>query len=74
MKNLSNLISVKLDRIDKHIIRALQQNGRIQNNDLAKEIDLSPSSWLRRVKLLEDAVVITHIISHVSKIHSFREK
>lgn len=58
MKLLSNSILVKLDRIDKSIIRALQHNGRIQNNDLAKEIGLSPSSCLRRVKLLEDAGVI----------------
>lgn len=58
MKLSSNSILFKLDRIDKNIIRALQQNGRIQNNDLAKEIGLSPSSCLRRVKLLEDAGVI----------------
>ena len=58
MKLSSHSISVKLDRIDKNIIRALQNNGRIQNNDLAREIGLSPSSCLRRVKLLEEAGVI----------------
>jgi Lrp/AsnC family transcriptional regulator, leucine-responsive regulatory protein len=58
MKILSKSISVKLDRIDKSIIFELQKNGRIQNNDLAKEIGLSPSSCLRRVKLLEEAGVI----------------
>ncbi|MBF7681976.1 Lrp/AsnC family transcriptional regulator [Acinetobacter sp. B5B] len=58
MKLNSSDIRVKLDRIDKNIIRLLQKNGRIQNNDLAKEIGLSPSSCLRRVKLLEDAGVI----------------
>ena len=58
MKILSKSISVKLDRTDKSIIRALQKNGRIQNNDLAKEIGLSPSSCLRRVKILEEAGVI----------------
>ena len=51
-------IAVKLDRIDKTIIQALQHNGRIQNNDLARQIGLSPSSCLRRVKLLEEAGVI----------------
>lgn len=60
MKLSSNSISIKLDRIDKNIIRHLQENGRIQNNDLAKEIGLSPSSCLRRVKLLEEAGVIQH--------------
>lgn len=54
----SKSISVKLDRTDKNIIRALQHNGRMQNNDLAREIGLSPSSCLRRVKLLEEAGVI----------------
>ena len=58
MKISSKYILVKLDRIDKNIIRALQNNGRMQNNDLAREIGLSPSSCLRRVKLLEEAGVI----------------
>ncbi|OTG68193.1 AsnC family transcriptional regulator [Acinetobacter sp. ANC 4470] len=58
MKLLSKSISVKLDRIDKNIIRALQTNGRMQNNDLAREIGLSASSCLRRVKLLEESRVI----------------
>ena len=60
MKLLSKSISVKLDRTDKSIIQSLQNNGRIQNNDLAREIGLSPSSCLRRVKILEEAGVIQH--------------
>ena len=60
MKILSKSISVKLDRTDKTIIQALQKNGRIQNNDLAREIGLSASSCLRRVKILEEAGVIQH--------------
>ena len=58
MNPLSKSISIKLDRIDKNIIRELQINGRMQNNDLAREIGLSPSSCLRRVKLLEESGVI----------------
>ena len=58
MKQINKSISIKLDRIDKNIILHLQQNGRIQNNDLAKQVGLSPSSCLRRVKLLEEAGVI----------------
>ena len=57
MKLSPKHIAVKLDRIDKTIIQALQHNGRIQNNDLARQIGLSPSSCLRRVKLLEEAGV-----------------
>ena len=58
MKPLSKSISIKLDRIDKNIIRELQISGRMQNNDLAREIGLSASSCLRRVKLLEESGVI----------------
>ncbi len=39
---------MKLDEIDKKILRALQRNGRIANNDLAREVGLSPSPRLRR--------------------------
>lgn len=42
-----------LDNIDTRILRALQQNGRLQNNELAQEIGLSNSACLRRVNQLE---------------------
>jgi len=58
MKQYPKSVRINLYRIDKNIIRALQNNGRIQNNDLAREIGLSPSSCLRRVKILEEAGVI----------------
>lgn len=47
-----------LDQIDKRILSALQQNGRLQNNELAQQIGLSPSPCLRRVKILEDNGII----------------
>src|SRR5512139_3932075 len=50
---------IQLDDTDKRILRALQRDGRLQNVDLAKEVGLSPSPCLRRVKLLEEAGVIT---------------
>ena len=67
MKISTKSVRVKLDRIDKNIIRYLQANGRIQNNDLAREIGLSPSSCLRRVKLLEDAGVIQNYTTIVDQ-------
>ncbi len=42
-----------LDNINTRILRALQQNGRLQNNELAQEVGLSNSACLRRVNLLE---------------------
>lgn len=47
-----------LDAIDKKILRALQEDGRMQIVDLAKRVGLSPSPCLRRVRLLEEAGVI----------------
>jgi Transcriptional regulators len=43
-----------MDQIDKRILQALQQNGKLQNNELAQLVGLSPSPCLRRVKQLED--------------------
>jgi Lrp/AsnC family leucine-responsive transcriptional regulator len=47
-----------LDRYDRHILEVLQQDGRINNQDLAERIGLSPSPCLRRVRALEDAGLI----------------
>lgn len=44
-----------LDRIDLTILAALQQDGRLQNVDLAKIAGLSSSPCLRRVRRLERA-------------------
>jgi len=43
-----------LDRIDMCILKALQQDGRISNVNLAKKVNLSASPCLDRVKRLED--------------------
>ena len=44
-----------MDRIDRSILRALQDNARISNVDLATLVGLSPSACLRRVSQLEKA-------------------
>lgn len=43
----------KLDRIDRQILRELQENGRISYVNLAKKVNLSTSPCLERVKRLE---------------------
>ncbi len=48
-----------MDNKDQQIIRALQRNGRMTNQDLATEVNLSPSPCLRRLRLLEQSGVIT---------------
>lgn len=52
-----------LDEIDKRILRALQKDGRIQNVELARQVGLSPSPCLRRVRLLEEAGVIDRYVA-----------
>ncbi|HEX8048311.1 Lrp/AsnC family transcriptional regulator [Rhizobium sp.] len=52
-----------LDAIDRRILRALQRNGRIANVELAKEVGLSPSPCLRRVRLLEESGVIDRYVA-----------
>lgn len=48
----------ELDRIDLKILEALQRDGRISNNNLAKLVSLSPSACLARLRTLEAARVI----------------
>lgn len=49
---------MQLDRYDRQILRILQQEGRISNQQLAERINLTPSPCLRRVQALEKATVI----------------
>jgi len=48
-----------LDRIDRQILAALQNDARISNKELAAMVDLAPSSCLTRVRRLQDESVIT---------------
>lgn len=48
-----------MDAIDRKIIRTLQQNARLSNQELADEIGLSPSPCLRRVRNLEEKGVLS---------------
>lgn len=47
-----------MDNKDRQIIRALQQNGRMTNQDLAEAVNLSPSPCLRRLRNLESSGAI----------------
>lgn len=46
---------VKLDRIDRRILRDLQAQGRMSNVDLARRAGISAPPCLRRVRALEEA-------------------
>lgn len=49
---------MSLDGYDRRILEALQEDGRLSNQDLADRIGLSPSPCLRRVRRLEEAGLI----------------
>jgi Lrp/AsnC family transcriptional regulator, leucine-responsive regulatory protein len=50
---------MELDRYDRQILKVLQEDGRISNQDLADRIGLSPSPCLRRVRALEESGLIS---------------
>lgn len=49
---------IKLDDVDRRILKDLQSDGRMTNVELAKRIGISAPPCLRRVRALEDNNVI----------------
>ncbi|WP_093838376.1 Lrp/AsnC family transcriptional regulator [Streptomyces aidingensis] len=47
-----------MDAIDRSILRELQRDGRLTNQELAQRVGLTPSPCLRRVRQLEESGVI----------------
>lgn len=45
----------KLDRVDRRILKALQDHGRMTNVELARRAEISAPPCLRRVRALEEA-------------------
>ena len=53
MKNAESHSSQQLSKIDRNILRILQKDGRISYTDLAREVGLSVTPCIERVKRLE---------------------
>ncbi len=51
-----------IDALDRKILAALQQDGRLSNVQLAEQVGLSESACLRRVKLLEKSGIIDRYV------------
>jgi DNA-binding Lrp family transcriptional regulator len=51
-------MNFSLDEVDLQILRLMQDNARISNADLARELEMAPSAVLERVKKLEQKNVI----------------
>ena len=56
-----------MDAIDRRIVRELQLNGRLTNQELAERINLSPSPCLRRVRQLEERGVLSGYSARVDQ-------
>ncbi len=58
MKKTTRISQLRLDEIDRRILSALQQDGRLTLAELSQKVGLSPSPCHRRVRQLEDRGVI----------------
>ncbi|WP_234996303.1 leucine-responsive transcriptional regulator Lrp [Pseudidiomarina planktonica] len=58
MFNAEEPIEITIDRIDRKILRILQDDGRIANVTLAQRVGLSPTACQQRVRKLEQEGVI----------------
>lgn len=52
-----------LDKLDRHILRCLQGDGRATYEQIADTVGLSPSAVLRRVKRLEEGGVVDRYVA-----------
>lgn len=53
-----SLKEYNLDQIDRGILGLMQENARISNADIARELNMAPSAVLERVKKLEQKNII----------------
>ncbi len=59
-------MSENLDRYDRHILAALQDDGRISNQQLADKVGLSSAACWRRVKVLDEKGILKKYTALVS--------
>ncbi|RWO07621.1 MAG: Lrp/AsnC family transcriptional regulator [Mesorhizobium sp.] len=52
-----------MDRIDRKLLKLLQEDASRTNADLAAEVGLSPSSCLRRIRRLKSGGVIDRVVA-----------
>lgn len=56
-----------MDAIDRKILKALQEDATLTNNDLADRVGASGASCWRRVKALEQAGILTKTVRLVNQ-------
>ena len=57
------MTKIALDKTDRKILSILQSDGRLSNQDVAEQVNLSPSPCLRRIKRLEEEGVIRQYVA-----------
>ncbi|OJU75933.1 MAG: AsnC family transcriptional regulator [Bacteroidetes bacterium 47-18] len=55
-----------LDQVDLQILKLMQENGRINNADIARHLGMAPSAVLERVKKLEQKEVILQYTARIN--------
>lgn len=58
----------QVDDIDRRILRVLAKNGRVSNQRLAEQVNLSPTPCWNRVKALEEAGVISGYVAVLDQV------
>lgn len=59
-------LTIDIDRIDRRILRLLQEDGRLSNADLAKKVNVSPATCHRRTQRLFDNGFVTSVRAAVA--------
>lgn len=57
-----------IDQLDRSILQMLQRNGRATLNEVSERVGLSPSPVARRVRLLEEAGIITGYAAQIDEV------
>lgn len=55
-----------LDQVDYQIMHLMQENARINNADIARELGMAPSAILERVKKLENKQIIVQYTAKIN--------
>ncbi|RWC03287.1 MAG: Lrp/AsnC family transcriptional regulator [Mesorhizobium sp.] len=61
-----------MDRIDRKLLKLLQEDASRTNADLAAEVGLSPSSCLRRIRRLKSVGVIDRVVALLDPVKAGR--
>lgn len=54
-----------LDAIDRRILGLLQDNGRITNAEISRQVEMAPSAVLERVRRLEERGIVRGYAAHL---------